>query len=54
MQVMTIIIKRSDEDQAYIARALELDGAVTHGSTIVEAVTMIAEAIELHLQHLES
>ena len=45
-------IRWSDEDQRYIARAPELDGVVTHGSTLEEAARMAQEAIELHLESL--
>lgn len=42
----------SDEDQAFVARVPELPGCVTHGETLVEAVKMATEAIELHLESM--
>lgn len=45
-------IRWSDEDDAFIARAPELDGVVTHGATLVEAAKHLDEAIKLHLHSL--
>ena len=41
-------------DQVWVARALELDGVVTHGETLVEAAKMIDEAITLYLESIEA
>ena len=47
-------IRWSGADQAWIARVPELDGVVTHGSSVVEAAQMAEEAIELHLESLNA
>lgn len=46
-------IRWSDEDEVYVARVPELDGVVTHGSTVVEAAKMAEAAIKLHLESLK-
>lgn len=40
----------SDEDECYIARALKLEGCVTHGDSLAEAVKNVGEAIESWLE----
>lgn len=42
----TMIIKWSDEDQAYIVTVPELPGCKTHGATYEEAVSQGKDAIE--------
>lgn len=43
----TIVLKWSDEDQAYLATVPEL-GVTTHGNTLAEALDMVLEVIELN------
>lgn len=45
-------IRWSGEDEVFVARVPELDGVVTHGSTVIQAAKMAEEAIELHLETL--
>jgi predicted RNase H-like HicB family nuclease len=45
-------IRWSDEDEAYIARAPELDGVVTHGDDLLEAARNMDVAIRLYLKSL--
>ena len=42
----TVLIVWSQDDEAFIARALELPGCVAHGETREEAVEQIQIAIE--------
>lgn len=46
----SIIIQWSEEDQAYLARAPELPGCITHGDTYEEALKNVKEVIELWLE----
>ena len=39
-------VEWSDEDEVYVVRAPDLEGCVTHGGTLEEAVKHIEEAIE--------
>ena len=46
----SIVIQWSEEDQAYLARAPELPGCITHGDTREEALKNVLEVIELWLE----
>jgi predicted RNase H-like HicB family nuclease len=45
-----IVIQWSEEDQAYLARAPELPGCITHGETYEEALKNAQEVIELWIE----
>ena len=49
----SMVIERSDEDDAYIVTVRELPGCVTHGATYEEAVRQGQDAIDswLDAQH---
>lgn len=46
----SIVIQWSEEDQAYLARAPELPGCITHGDTYEEALKNVKEVIELWIE----
>lgn len=41
----SVVIQWSEEDQAYLARAPELPGCITHGDTYEEALKNALEVI---------
>ncbi len=46
----SVVIQWSEEDQAYLARAPELPGCITHGDTYEEALKNALEVIELWIE----
>ena len=44
----------SPEDKAYVVRVPELEGCVTHGATMEEAVIHAKEAIAVYLESLKA
>lgn len=47
-------IHYSDEDEAYVVSVDELEGCMTHGDSLTEALEMAHEAVEGHLEVLAS
>jgi predicted RNase H-like HicB family nuclease len=46
----SVVIQWSEEDQAYLARAPELPGCITHGDTYEEALKNALEVIDLWIE----
>jgi predicted RNase H-like HicB family nuclease len=46
----SLVLRWSDEDQAYIVTVPELPGCITHGATQVEAVRQAQDAIATWLE----